>query len=97
MLRARLARLKAETGYVPKVVGITGTNGKTTTTVLTTKMLEAAGLSAKAAGNIGPNAVLELLKAEDAGTLPTRGCSNSRASSSRPRRVFTATRRRSLT
>lgn len=65
-----LARLKAETGYAPKVVGITGTNGKTTTTVLTTKMLEAAGLSAKAAGNIGPNAVLELLKAEDAGTLP---------------------------
>jgi UDP-N-acetylmuramoylalanine-D-glutamate ligase len=29
-----LARLKAERGYAPKVVGVTGTNGKTTTTRL---------------------------------------------------------------
>lgn len=65
-----LDRLARETGYAPKVIGITGTNGKTTTTVLTTVMCRAAGLAAVAAGNIGPNAVTELLKAEDAGALP---------------------------
>lgn len=65
-----LLRLKAETGYSPKIIGITGTNGKTTTTTLTAKMVAAAGKSVIAAGNIGPNAVTELLKAEDAGALP---------------------------
>lgn len=35
------------------VVAITGTNGKTTTTELCTRMLVAAGLRAEAAGNIG--------------------------------------------
>lgn len=35
------------------VIGITGTNGKTTTTALVTAMLRAAGLRAIAAGNIG--------------------------------------------
>ncbi len=55
-----LKRLKQERGYDPIVIGITGTNGKTTTTVLTTKMAQAAGKHAVAAGNIGPNAVTEL-------------------------------------
>ncbi len=35
------------------VIGITGTNGKTTTTALITAMLQAAGFRAIAAGNIG--------------------------------------------
>lgn len=35
------------------IVAITGTNGKTTTTELTTHLLKAAGLKAEAAGNIG--------------------------------------------
>ncbi|HEX7049157.1 MAG TPA: UDP-N-acetylmuramoyl-L-alanine--D-glutamate ligase [Longimicrobiales bacterium] len=35
------------------VVAVTGTNGKTTTTALASHLLEAAGLSAPAAGNIG--------------------------------------------
>jgi UDP-N-acetylmuramoylalanine--D-glutamate ligase len=35
------------------VIAITGTNGKTTTTALTSHLLEAAGLDAPAAGNIG--------------------------------------------
>lgn len=65
-----LARLKREVGYAPKVIGITGTNGKTTTTVLTSVMCREAGFSVVTAGNIGPNAVTELLKAEDAGMLP---------------------------
>ena len=65
-----LAHLRKTSGYAPKVIGITGTNGKTTTTSLTAKIGEAAGLRTIAAGNIGPNAVTELLKAEDAGELP---------------------------
>ena len=36
-----------------KIVGITGSNGKTTTTTLTAKLLTCAGLKAHAAGNIG--------------------------------------------
>lgn len=35
------------------LIGITGSNGKTTTTTLTTKMLEASSKPVKAAGNIG--------------------------------------------
>lgn len=37
----------------PKVVAITGTNGKSTTTALTTHVLAQAGRDAKAGGNIG--------------------------------------------
>ncbi len=55
-----LEHLKNERQYEPIVLAITGTNGKTTTTVLTTKMAEASGKFAVAAGNIGPNAVTEL-------------------------------------
>ena len=65
-----LARLKQEKGYAPRIVGITGTNGKTTTTALTARMLNAAGLSAVAAGNIGPNALAELVRHDREGTLP---------------------------
>jgi UDP-N-acetylmuramoylalanine--D-glutamate ligase len=56
-----LARLKRERGYAPKVVGITGTNGKTTTTRLTGLLLEACGIKAAVAGNIAP-AVLDALR-----------------------------------
>lgn len=65
-----LQRIKTEQGYDPIVIGITGTNGKTTTTVLTSKMVAAAGKSVITAGNIGPNAVHELLTAEHEGKLP---------------------------
>ena len=65
-----LAALGESRGYHPKVVGITGTNGKTTTTVLTTEMLKASGFSAVAAGNIGLNALSALERAADEGTLP---------------------------
>ena len=38
-----LKKLKAETGYSPKIIGITGTNGKTTTTMLSTSIIAEAG------------------------------------------------------
>jgi UDP-N-acetylmuramoylalanine--D-glutamate ligase len=46
--------LQAERGYAPKVLAITGTNGKTTTTALTTLLAERAGKRVAMAGNIGP-------------------------------------------
>ncbi|MET0383323.1 MAG: Mur ligase family protein, partial [Burkholderiaceae bacterium] len=49
-----LAQLKAERGYAPKVLAITGTNGKTTTTSLTAQLVERAGRRVAVAGNIGP-------------------------------------------
>ena len=65
-----LNRLEKQRGYKPKVIAITGTNGKTTTTALTTKMAAAGGLKAVAAGNIGPNAVKELDRYLEADDLP---------------------------
>ncbi|WP_375141209.1 UDP-N-acetylmuramoyl-L-alanine--D-glutamate ligase [Ideonella alba] len=49
-----LADLKTARGYAPKVLAITGTNGKTTTTSLTAMLVERAGLRVGLAGNIGP-------------------------------------------
>jgi UDP-N-acetylmuramoylalanine--D-glutamate ligase len=49
-----LAELKAERRYAPKVVAITGTNGKTTTTALAALLIERAGRRVATAGNIGP-------------------------------------------
>ncbi|MFZ6655474.1 UDP-N-acetylmuramoyl-L-alanine--D-glutamate ligase [Undibacterium sp. TJN19] len=56
-----LATLKAEREYQPKVIAITGTNGKTTVTSLTGLLCERSGLSVKVAGNISP-AVLDVLR-----------------------------------
>jgi UDP-N-acetylmuramoylalanine--D-glutamate ligase len=56
-----LTRLKAEQGYAPKILGITGTNGKTTTTRLTGLLLERSGMNVAVAGNISP-AVLDVLR-----------------------------------
>lgn len=52
-----LQRLRAFRNYRPKIIGITGTNGKTTTTILSSKMVEAAGHTVCCAGNVGPNAL----------------------------------------
>jgi len=54
LFASALADLKADMAYAPKVVAITGTNGKTTTTSLTAKLIERAGLRVGLAGNIGP-------------------------------------------
>ena len=48
--------------YRPKVLAITGTNGKTTVTSLTTLLLQRAGVPVAMAGNIGP-ALLDVLSA----------------------------------
>ena len=65
-----LNTLNAERQYAPKVIGITGTNGKTTVTALTRRMLEASGLRARAAGNISPAALHSLMEALDQEDLP---------------------------
>jgi UDP-N-acetylmuramoylalanine--D-glutamate ligase len=52
-----LTRLKAECGYAPQIVAVTGTNGKTTTSRLTGLMIEAAGKRVQVAGNIAPVAL----------------------------------------
>ena len=51
---------RSEWPYNPKVLGITGTNGKTTVTSLTGLLLERCGLRVAVAGNIGP-ALLDVL------------------------------------
>ena len=50
-----LAALAQQHGYAPKVLAITGTNGKTTVTALTGQLLVHAGWSVAVAGNIGPS------------------------------------------
>ncbi len=55
-----LAELKSTHGYAPKVLGITGTNGKTTVTSLTGRLVARAGKSVAVAGNIDP-ALLDTL------------------------------------
>ena len=56
--------------YAPKLVAITGTNGKTTTTAMTAALVERCGKSVASAGNIGPTMLDTLSAALDAGTLP---------------------------
>jgi UDP-N-acetylmuramoylalanine--D-glutamate ligase len=65
-----LAQLKQERGYAPKVIAITGTNGKTTVTSLTGLLCRRAGLSTQVAGNISPAALDVLREALDNDALP---------------------------
>jgi UDP-N-acetylmuramoylalanine--D-glutamate ligase len=53
-----------------KVLAITGTNGKTTTTALTGHLCAATGRDAAVAGNISPAALDALMLRLDAGKLP---------------------------
>jgi UDP-N-acetylmuramoylalanine--D-glutamate ligase len=57
--------LKDEQNYKVKVIAITGTNGKTTTTALTGLLCERAGKSVAVAGNISPAALDKLLDIEE--------------------------------
>jgi len=57
-----LADLKHDRGYAPRVIAISGTNGKTTTTALTALLVERCGLRVARAGNIGPT-MLDTLSA----------------------------------
>ena len=53
-----------------KIIAITGSNGKTTTTALVGALCSAAGRRASVAGNIGPSALDALMAAIDANELP---------------------------
>ncbi len=65
-----LAELRQTQNYEPKVIGITGTNGKTTTTSLTRQLCERAGKAVRMAGNISPAALDVLIQCLDEQTLP---------------------------
>ena len=60
-----LAHFKADRGYAPKVLAITGTNGKTTTTAMCALLVARCGLRVAAAGNIGPTMLATLADALD--------------------------------
>ena len=62
--------LPAVLGYKPKVVAITGTNGKTTVTSLTAQLIKRAGKTVIAAGNIGLAMMDALAQSVDANQLP---------------------------
>ncbi|HWK84704.1 MAG TPA: Mur ligase family protein, partial [Caldimonas sp.] len=66
-----LEQLRTDADYAPKVVAITGTNGKTTTTALTALLVERSGRRVAAAGNIGPTMLQTLRQAIDAGPRET--------------------------
>jgi UDP-N-acetylmuramoylalanine--D-glutamate ligase len=51
--------------YAPKIVAITGTNGKTTTTALVGQLCERAGKTVAVAGNISPAALDKLMACLD--------------------------------
>ena len=61
-----LADLREARGHAPKVLAITGTNGKTTTAALTALLVERSGLRVALAGNIGPTMLDTLAAALDA-------------------------------
>jgi UDP-N-acetylmuramoylalanine--D-glutamate ligase len=67
---AGLKQLKAERGYRPKLVAITGTNGKTTVTRLCGVLAERAGVKVAVAGNVSPAMLDELSTRIDANELP---------------------------
>ncbi|MFP5406493.1 MAG: response regulator, partial [Gammaproteobacteria bacterium] len=69
-LFARALEELSGAGYQPKVIAITGTNGKTTTTALAARLCAAAGLDVRAAGNIRPPLLVALREAIDSGALP---------------------------
>jgi hypothetical protein len=67
LFAAALESLRTSADYSPKVIAVTGTNGKTTTTALTALLVERSGKRVAAAGNIGPTMLQTLADAIDAG------------------------------
>jgi UDP-N-acetylmuramoylalanine--D-glutamate ligase len=65
-----LAALRSERDYAPKVIAITGTNGKTTVTRLAGLLCKRAGMTVQVAGNISPAALDVLRAAIDQDDLP---------------------------
>jgi UDP-N-acetylmuramoylalanine--D-glutamate ligase len=63
-----LAHLRRERAYAPRLLAVTGTNGKTTTTAMTGLLVERAGRTVAVAGNIGPTMLDTLMaRLDDAG------------------------------
>ncbi len=58
-----LRELRAVHGYAPRIVAVTGTNGKTTTTAMAAQLIARAGKRVAMAGNIGPTMLQTLLDA----------------------------------
>ncbi|SFO15111.1 UDP-N-acetylmuramoylalanine--D-glutamate ligase [Nitrosospira briensis] len=54
----------------PAILGVTGSNGKTTVTAMAGAMLKEAGWDVEVAGNIGPAVLNALVRREDSGKLP---------------------------
>lgn len=54
----------------PQILAITGTNGKTTTAMLTAYLLTQAGLDVQLAGNVSPSLLAALMDREDRGLMP---------------------------
>ncbi len=65
-----LKEMQTDHAYAPQVIGITGTNGKTTVTALTAQLVARAGKSVAMAGNIGPTLLDTLGEFIDAQKLP---------------------------
>jgi UDP-N-acetylmuramoylalanine--D-glutamate ligase len=65
-----LAALRESQAYAPKVIAITGTNGKTTVTSMVGLLCQRAGMTVQVAGNISPAALDVLRSMLDADTLP---------------------------
>ena len=65
-----LDALKTGQGYAPHVLAVTGTNGKTTVTSLTSQLISRAGKTVAMAGNIGPTLLDTLSARLDANDLP---------------------------
>ncbi len=67
---AQALRALGTSGYQPKVLAITGTNGKTTTTNLTGLLCQRSGKKVAVAGNISPAMLDRLARAIDETALP---------------------------
>ncbi len=67
---AQALRALGTSGYQPKVIAITGTNGKTTTTSLTGRLCQRSGKKVAVAGNISPAMLDRLASAIDDTALP---------------------------
>ncbi len=70
MFACALKNLEEERQYKPKVIAVTGTNGKTTVTSLTGHMCRQAGKTVRRAGNISPAALDVLLEVIEGNRLP---------------------------
>ena len=65
-----LEDLRASRNYLPKLLAVTGTNGKTTVTSLTAQLVARAGKTVAMAGNVGPTLLDTLTGQLAADALP---------------------------